>query len=374
MRFNLLVTNDIRYDQRMIRIASTLQKEGYQVLLIGRKKKDTPPLPLYPFKTNLLTCYFKSGILFYLEFNLRLFLFLSANKADALYAVDFDTLPASYIYHLLFSKPFVFDSHELFTEVPELQHHPLKKWIWEMVGKIIIPKATFSFTVSESLAKLLSKKYASSFITIRNLPIKKSIDPIDILQRRKNKWIYYQGMLHQGRGIELLIQTMKLLPDWTLILAGDGDKSPELKTLTNQLNLEKQVIFKGMVQANDLINLAKNAWIGINILENTSLSYYYSLANKTFDYFQARLPAIHIDFPEYRLLAEENQNIILLEKMDGKLLAKTIEDTWKDQNLYESMVVAAEEAAKKYTWEEESKKLLVPFATYFPLSNDMLHK
>ena len=53
MRFNLLVTNDIRYDQRMIRIASTLQKEGYQVLLIGRKKKDTPPLPLYPFKTNL---------------------------------------------------------------------------------------------------------------------------------------------------------------------------------------------------------------------------------------------------------------------------------------------------------------------------------
>jgi glycosyltransferase involved in cell wall biosynthesis len=374
MRIHLLVSNEIRYDQRMIRVASSLQDAGYQILLIGRKKKDSFVLPSYVFKTLLLNCYFKSGVLFYLELNLRLFKFLSVNEADAVYAVDFDTLPASYLYHLFYSKPFVFDSHEFFTEVPELQHHPIKKWIWEIVGKKIIPKATFSITVSESLANILSEKYKVAFTTIRNLPTYKTIEFADILQRRKNKWVYYQGMLHKGRGIELLIQTMIFLPEWTLILAGEGDKSEELKSLTHYLGLEKRVIFKGMVEPSDLIHLAKEAWISINILENSSLSYYYSLANKTFDYFQAWLPAIHIDFPEYRLLAKENKSICLLDKMDPKRLAQMIEDLWMDQAFYESMVASAAEAAKQYTWEKESKKLLKLFNIYFPLTKDMLQK
>jgi len=371
MHINILISNDIRFDQRMIRIASSLQEAGYQILLIGRKKKNTQILPAYSFKTQLLNCYFNAGMPFYIEFNLRLFFFLSVNKSNAVYAVDFDTLPACYLYRLIYSKPFVFDAHEMFTEVPELQYKPFKKWIWNMTGKIIIPKATFSITVSESLAQLMATKYNAPFITIRNLPTYKSLSYIDILQRRKNKWIYYQGMLHKGRCIEILIQTMTYLPEWTLVLAGDGDKSAELKNLTLQLGLEKQVIFKGMIAPNELMNLAKEAWIGINILENNSLSYYYSLANKTFDYFQAWLPAIHIDFPEYKLLAKGNSCIRLLEKTDPKNLANIIEEIWFDQPLYESMIKSAAEAAKKYTWEEESKKLLKPFSTYFPLAKEI---
>lgn len=373
MRITLLVSNDIQYDQRMIRIATSLQKVGYQICLVGRKKK-AEAMPSYSFKTHLLRCYFSAGVLFYLEFNLRLFIYLCSRKREVIYAVDVDTLPATYIYHLIFSKPFVFDSHELFTEVPELQNHKFKKWVWEMVSKIAIPSATFSMTVSESLAHYLSVKYGVNFVTIKNMPLKKSIGTIDIEQRRKNKWMYYQGMLHRGRGIDFLIKSMSALPSWTLILAGDGDSSDELKGLTKELGVEKQVIFKGMIQPEKLIDIAKHAWIGINLLENNSLSYYYSLANKTFDYLQARLPAIHIDFPEYRLLAIENESISLLEKMETADFVAIIENIWENESLYRDMVHAAERAAEIYIWEKEEKMLITQFTTYFPLLRDNLQK
>ena len=81
--------------------------------------------------------------MFYIEFNLRLFIYLCSRKRDVIYAVDVDTLPATFLYHLIYSKPFVFDSHELFTEVPELQDHKIKKWIWEMVVITLLETKSF---------------------------------------------------------------------------------------------------------------------------------------------------------------------------------------------------------------------------------------
>src|SRR5690242_13208129 len=44
MKIVLTVTNDLNYDQRMIRICSSLASHGYQVLLVGRKMHASPPL------------------------------------------------------------------------------------------------------------------------------------------------------------------------------------------------------------------------------------------------------------------------------------------------------------------------------------------
>ena len=129
-----------------------------------------------------------------------------------------------------------------------------------------------------------------------------------------------------------------------------------------------------MIQPEDLIYIAKDAWIGINFLENNSLSYYYSLANKTFDYIQARLHAIHIDFPEYRILANENGSITLLEKMKTADFVAIIENIWENESQYKNMVYAAEQAAESFIWEKEEKKLIAEFATYFPLLRDNVQK
>ena len=92
------VTNDLNYDQRMIRICTSLAQAGYSVTLIGRRFAKTPALAPRPFGQKRLFCFIRTGKLSYLEYNLRLFFYLLFKKADAVCAIDLDTiLPFYYI-------------------------------------------------------------------------------------------------------------------------------------------------------------------------------------------------------------------------------------------------------------------------------------
>ncbi|HET7898777.1 MAG TPA: group 1 glycosyl transferase, partial [Flavisolibacter sp.] len=72
----------------MIKICTTLQNAGYQVLLIGRGSRTSPPLSPQFFRQKRLPCLFQKGKLFYAEFNLRLFFYLLFLKMDLVCAID----------------------------------------------------------------------------------------------------------------------------------------------------------------------------------------------------------------------------------------------------------------------------------------------
>ena len=86
------VSNDLTYDQRMIRICSTLAAAGYEVLLVGRELPGSRQLVAQPFSQKRMQLCFKKGKFFYLELNLRLLIGLLFSKFDIVYAVDLDTL------------------------------------------------------------------------------------------------------------------------------------------------------------------------------------------------------------------------------------------------------------------------------------------
>ena len=69
------VTNDITYDQRMDRICTSLAANNFEVLLVGRKKRDSLALNK-PYKTFLLNCFSNKGKKSYIETNVRLFFYL----------------------------------------------------------------------------------------------------------------------------------------------------------------------------------------------------------------------------------------------------------------------------------------------------------
>src|SRR5919206_4397846 len=91
-RLVFTVTNDLIYDQRMIRICTSLQGAGYQVTLIGRKTKQSKPLVQRPFAQKRLFCFFSKGKLFYAEYNAKLFFYLLFKKLDLISAIDLDTI------------------------------------------------------------------------------------------------------------------------------------------------------------------------------------------------------------------------------------------------------------------------------------------
>lgn len=118
-RIIFTVINDLTYDQRMHRICSSLARDGYDVLLIGRKLKDSLPPDRKPFRQQRLKLLFTRGKLFYIEYNLQLFLLLLFTKFDVVCGIDLDTILPCYFAAKWKGKRCVYDAHEIFPKSPK---------------------------------------------------------------------------------------------------------------------------------------------------------------------------------------------------------------------------------------------------------------
>ena len=354
-RIILSVINDIVGDQRIHRIASTLQSADFEVTVIGRKLPDSFALPKRSYQTHRMRLFFKKGKFFYLEYNFRLFFLLLFRKVDILNANDLDTLFANYLVASLRRKKLVYDSHEYFTEVPELIHRPQTQKIWLALEKWIFPKLRHVYTVNESIAEIYSEKYKAEVKAIRNLPFRR-----ERLGEGMKKRLIYQGALNVSRGIELMIDTMAFLPDIELWIIGKGDVEDALHLRAQPL-IEQgaKITFKGFIAPENLPNLTNQAGIGLSLEEDIGLSYHYASPNKVYDYLQAGLPVILADLPEMRKLVEKYEpgELLLAEERNPQVLAERIKEILGTAK-YEKYQKNAYFAAQELNWEAEKEKLI----------------
>ncbi|MFW5832106.1 MAG: glycosyltransferase, partial [Prolixibacteraceae bacterium] len=162
-RIIVSVTNDLVADNRVHKVCTTLTKLGFSVLLVGRKLPNSPSIISGKYQMKRFRLLFQRGPFFYAEFNVRLFLFLLFTKCDVYLSNDLDTLPANFFASKIRKSPLVYDSHEYFTEVPELIHRPGVQKIWQFLEKSMVPRIKYAYTVSESIAKNYRKKYGTQF-------------------------------------------------------------------------------------------------------------------------------------------------------------------------------------------------------------------
>lgn len=367
------VTNDITYDQRMQRICGSLAEAGFEVFLVGRRRKGSKEVNDFIFKTKRLNCYFEKGKFFYLEYNIRLFFLLLFQKTDIYSAVDLDTILPHFICAKLKRKKLVFDAHEYFTEVPEVSDRRFVKKIWSIIGDLCVPKVDLAYTVGSALAKIFSEQYGITFHTIRNVPIMADL-PMGLKDNHPKK-ILYQGVLNEGRGLEAAIKAMHQVENAHLYLAGEGDLSSELRALVKRENLDHKVTFLGYLLPEDLKRVTARADIGLNLLENKGLSYYYSLANKAFDYIQAGVPSLQMSFPEYEALQEEYGCFYLIDGLEPMVIANAVNELLSDTEMYQTIESSCKKAKQNLIWNIEEKTLLKKyFAITAPLSPINLSK
>lgn len=353
------VTNDLSYDQRMHRIADAFCSQGYEVLLIGRKRKRSIPLPDKAFRMKRLECLFEKGKLFYLEFNIRLLLFALVNRFDVYYAVDLDTLLPMTISSKINKARLYYDAHEYFTQVPELVNRPVVQSIWHFIGKICIPVADTALTVGPALSKALENEYGRAFHVVRNVPVKREKItnwPV-FLPIEKQAFLLYQGALNEGRGLEVLIETMQDI-NYPLLIAGEGDLSELLRDKVKALGLERKVYFLGFLEPEKLWQVTCHAFIGFNLLENKGKSYYYSLANKFFDYIAAGVPTISMDFPEYRSVNQVFEVAYLLKDINREKISIAIGNFASNKVYYSMLQNNCRQASAKYNWSVEEQYFL----------------
>lgn len=351
------VTNDLNQDQRMHRICNTLQELGYEVTLIGRQKKHSVPLLNFEFNQKRIFCFFQKGFLFYVEYNLRLFWYLLTHHQDIIYGVDSDTLMPCTWAKVLKGKKMIFDAHEYFTEVPELTNRPTVKKVWTIIENLCIPKVDLALTVNQSLAKLFSKKFGIAFHTLYNVPLKSKSDDVMGTGVKHKSYILYQGVLNQGRGLEVLIESMEFIRDVDLVLVGEGDLSDSLRTLVKTLPYRDRIIFKGWQSPSALKEITKGATLGINLLDDVSLNYYYSLANKFFDYMHAGVPSVNMNFPEYLHILEEYQVGYTVAELTPHAVAEVINNALTDTAGLSHRTRECMRASLDYHWQNEAQKL-----------------
>lgn len=351
------VTNDLNQDQRMHRICTTLHNLGFHVTLIGRSKRDSQKLYSQVFDQYRLPLFFQSGILFYIEYHIRLFIYLLLSASpQILFSVDLDTALPVRAAAFFRRSTVIHDAHELFTDVPELMHSPIKRWIWTMVGNLTMKGFDHRFTVNDSLSRILESKYGCTFVSMRNLPTAKEKSTAHLDAKRP--YIWYQGVLNEGRGLEQMIAAMESLSDFDFRIAGEGDKSLSLRLQAEESVAADRIIFHGWMSADEMHSWASNAWLGINLLDRNAGNYYHSLANRTFDYIQAELPAVHMDFPEYRAVVSEYNVGVLIDDLDVETITNMIHSLQKNHSQYERLKMACSRAKSKLTWESESKNMI----------------
>jgi len=352
------VSNDLSNDQRVHRICSSLTFAGYDILLVGRKLKTSPDLAERNYAIKRLRLLFNKGFLFYSCLNFRLFLLLLFSKSDIFLSNDLDTLFANTLAAKMRRKKLVYDSHELFTEVPELQNQKFKKNFWLKIEKLCIKKANSSYTVCQSIADYYNDLYDINMQVIRNLPTLRDF-PEDY-QNRENI-LLYQGAINKDRGIDLMIKAVAQTEGYKFIIAGKGDLEEELLQLCVKLNLNEKVIFTGNLDFESLFRLTKTAKLGFSLEQGTSLNYKFALPNKIFDYIQAGVPVLCTDFPEMRRIVAEYGVGETIEEGNSDQLTQRIVDLLNNPDLLLKYSHNCKIAVSILNWESEENKLLSIF-------------
>ncbi len=352
-RILVSVSNDINNDQRLYRTCETLWNDDFDISVIGRLKKDSLPLDLH-FKTKRIKMLFSKGFLFYAFFNVRLFFILFFRKKEILFANDLDTLLPNYLVSKLQNKPLVFDSHELFSEVPELQDNSFAKKVWKFLEDWIIPNLQHVITVSDGIKNHYKENYNLESTVIRNVPFitKKKTKELDFISKNQ-KVIWYQGSVNVGRGLELVIDTISFLEDYIFVIVGNGDLYEKLEQKVLHLELENKVKFLGKLPPSELKKLTPNATIAISLEEDLGLNYRYALPNKIFDYIHAEVPMIVSNLPDMSSLVTNYKVGEVLKVISPKFLTELI---LKMENKDYSKALV--KAKKKLNWEKEKEKLL----------------
>jgi len=356
------VTNDLTTDQRVHKTCLTLQKCDYQTIEVGRLLPESLPIDR-PYSVRRFKLWFRKGPQFYAEYNIRLFFYLLFSKVDLIFANDLDTLPAAFLAAKIRKKRLIYDTHEYFTETPELVNRPRTQKIWEKIENFIFPKLTDIITVNQSIANLYEAKYHKKIYVCRNIPL--DFTPTRLKTREElglpldKHILILQGTgINVQRGAEEAVLAMQYLENCILLIIGSGDVIPELQKMIDQYQLQEKIIIKPKMPFQELRQYTMNSDLGLAVDKDTNLNYHYSLPNKLFDYIHAGIPILSSGLPEIKQIIDQYDIGYYIQNHNPEHMAEVIQSIFSDPQRYAIVKQNTAKAKVELNWEEEEKILM----------------
>jgi glycosyltransferase involved in cell wall biosynthesis len=356
------VTNCICFDQRVLKMAGTVSALNCDITIIGRTRGECCKSEKVPFRTHRFNMLFKRGFLFYKFFNIRLFFYLLFRRFDLLVANDLDTLLPNFLVSKIKGLPLVYDSHEYFTGVPEIQNRHFVRWVWKTIESFVFPKLTNVITVSDSIALQYENEYGLRPLTVRNCSLKANhISPFtrhELGVEADHLLLIMQGTgINIDRGGEELIEALNMTENVTLLIVGSGDIFIQLQKRIAELRLENKVKLIGRVPWNELMRYTKSADIGLTLDKNNNANHNYSLPNKLFDYINAGIPILAGDLPEIRTIILKYRCGFIIKEVTPFEISSAIIELRNNPALLTELRRNAVEASQELNWGVESVKV-----------------
>lgn len=358
----IIVSSDPRYDSRSTKYLTSLLEAGYKARVVGisvdGRIEKTDEVSRVPIAS-------KGGKSFFFQFYRHIILEASKSPARVVVAGDLFSLPPAIINKRRYSKrapvKLIYDSKELYEELPSLKVKRSSFLFWNLVEKASIRYVDTVITVNQSIADILEAKW-SSFeappTVIMNVPepanysnaTDKSFDKI---------YLAFPGGLQRGRGLHNLLNLLALLPEhYELRFVGDGNLRGELEHQAASLRILNRVHFVGRVKNTEVLNELSKAHIGVYLMENSGLCHYLALPNKLFQFISARLPVVVPTFPEMEKIVKRFEIGVTVDPSNIDEAARKIIELTSDRKLYGKLVENCDKAAKILNWQVEKEKFL----------------
>jgi glycosyltransferase involved in cell wall biosynthesis len=174
--------------------------------------------------------------------------------------------------------------------------------------------------------------------------------------------LLYQGGLMAGRGVHLILDAFKARNDDKVVVVfmGYGELEADIKNAANEYD---NIYFFPAVPPNVVLEYTSSADMGISLIENTCLSYYYCMPNKLFEYSMAGLPVLVSNMKDMSELVSQNSMGAVISDFSAAGINKAIDD-FLVQDLT-SMKANAYRVACENAWEVQEQKMLAAYQELF---------
>ncbi len=363
-----IVLNNFVYDSRVLRESISLKKAGYDIQIVAVLTENLPErerihdisVHRIHLKTRKLPKYKIFQLLKYIEFTYKFS--KEYRKTNILHCNDLETLPIGVFLKIFINRrlKIVYDAHEFETERKPNQKKIVKKFL-TLFEKILIKYADKVITVSESIANEYTRRYRiEKPALVLNCPVQSVHKSKNIFREifhlpERTKIFLYQGGLMKRRGIEKIIETFKVINDMNkvVVFMGYGPLAKEIRYDSAYL---RNIFLHPPVSPELLLEYTASADYGLMFINNDTLSYYYCLPNKFFEYIMAGLPVIASDLYEIRKIIEKYHIGLVITENSACEIARTINELDKIDT--DKMRDNVKKVSKIYNWNNQEKTLI----------------
>lgn len=318
---------DIRYDSRILKELRALENlDGYERVAIGVEHDEGASANAKALRAKIITIRLFTKALSWLPripryilnmFELTLMFFMRGLllKPSVIHCHDTLVLPAGVLVKLVSGCKVVYDAHELESnkngQSSALSKATLfiERLCWRRVDLLVSVSDSIldwyqvHLGPKESILVLNSPEIdglANSHSKNSNIP--RYFHKLYDIPNNKLVFVYL-GILGAGRGIEIALEAFASTSlEAHLVLIGYGDLSSQIQSFSDK---HKNIHLHKPVPHDQVVALVSDADVGLCLVENVSLSDYYCLPNKLFEYCFAGLYILGSDFPEIRKVVDE---------------------------------------------------------------------